>query len=799
VAPRLVVTADPKMLSALSAGLREGGRFEVTALPLSDLGAVQAAATVADALAVFYGSAERPLIATLQEAAPAVRERGVRVVAVLQKDQTPMRDDCFRAGASEVLFMPMPREQFVQRLADAVGLSFAGEGGRPAQEATVSTRTASLPLEAAALTPSGLVAPAGPELGAGQSVRLAWSGGGASFSAWGLVVRSGPEGARFRLAGQTPLEETRLREWLAGGKVSPQPPPLAPPSWANVRPLSDARAATLPDSPAAGTHPPPAEAPAAAPVLAPPGEPAAAPLATAVSAVISNPGFRIPTAGPPPGFAARPPVRPQQPQQPRASSKPTVPVSMSGKGGPLITPSKGVPFITPSKGTPVVPPAPVAPPGAVPSAAPGATAPEAAASAPSEAAAAPAPLAPAVPSPPALAAMIVAPDAPAAAGQPAPVAGPVATAVAGSEPGAAAAGEPGLSALFDDVGAGTAAQPAPSEPAPAAPVPSWPAAPDLAVYKDSLAVMLKDRNLPHGADPELQAAFLKVCGGLSSVERETLEKLGAESIFHEALQVRAALAYASSAGLKLAGLQPPPEIDQAQVAQLTQLADAAGKKLQAEADRAIGKGEVEALQLVTAASGALSREQLSFKEVVDRLRGLAAAPRLGAGALDPDVQIPGQQQRLPQQQKQAEKAETQKRAELKDFEGFTDAGTAKRRKRALYVMLGVFVLSLVNLFVFQATGMKTANASLVEAAGTGVLQIQVAETTALVKVTKNWFNNPNRKQSVKQLCDALASRKTLKAVVEVDGGGVVGVVEVQNNCRSTLNTPPPPKEPKEQK
>src|SRR5207237_8079839 len=107
------------MLPALASGLREGGRFDVLTLPFGDAGA-SAAAQRADALAVFYGMPDRPLQTALQALAPAVRGRGGRVVAVLQREQAAQRDDCFKAGASDLLFMQLPQALFVVRIADEV-------------------------------------------------------------------------------------------------------------------------------------------------------------------------------------------------------------------------------------------------------------------------------------------------------------------------------------------------------------------------------------------------------------------------------------------------------------------------------------------------------------------------------------------------------------------------------------------------------------------------------------------------------------------------------------------------------
>jgi hypothetical protein len=834
VAPRLLVIADPKMLPALSSGLRDGGRFEVVPQPIADLTAAQTHAAQSDAVAVFYGTSERPLVAALQQISPAVRERGARVVAVLQKEQAPLRDDCFRAGASDVLFMPLPKDQFVSRLTDIVGLAFSGEGGQGAQQATVSTRTLVHPLEAAAVVAAGVLAPVGPELKAGETVRLAWTGAGAQFTSWGLVVRSDAQGARVRVAGMTPPEETRFKEWLAGAKV---PPVAPPPSWATAATISEskiypptiaetpalvapqasadapapARAATPPalaalaptppvttEAPAPAAPLPAAEAPAAAPE---PAVPAAAPSpseaaaqavsdlaqtqpsapliastvptlpsfpAAPVSSGNSNPGVKIPVGGPPPGFAARPPIRPQSP---RTASRPGAPPMMV----PTSTPGNPTPPATTSSPGLAKVAAPSGPPGKG-TTSPGTPAPKIPSITGAQAPVLPASGAPAVkfPSASGVQAPVLAPPAPA------PSTNGVEANGAAPAPAAAPANG-GLDALFDDVGAGSgpaapAAAPAPAE-APAGPVgPSWPASFDPAVYKGWLAVMLRERNLPAEAGPELAAAFLKVCGGLSSGEREGLEKAGPESPFHEALVARAVLAFAGAAGTKLAGAQPPPAIDQEHVTAVTQFADAAGKRLQSEADRAIGKGEVETLQMVTAASGPLSREQLAFKEVLDRLRGLGAAPRLGAGALDPDMQVPGQAPRVPG--RAVQQAEQAKRAELKDFEAFRNEPTQKSRKRTLLVLAGVLGLAALNVLVFSAMSIREAPNSLVETAGVGVLQVQLGETSALVRVTKTWFNSPNRPANLRRLCEALVPTKLPKALIVLENGGMVGYVEV---------------------
>src|SRR5436190_1925319 len=182
------------MIPALAGGLRDGGRFDVTAVSLAEQGAAQAAIDRAEALAVFYGAPGAPLSIALQALAPAVRGRGGRVVAVLQREQAAQRDDCFKAGASDLLFMPMPKEQFVARLADAVVLTYAPERGAPSA-VQVGARGNLVQLAQATVTAAGVHAAAGLPFQAGETVRLSWGG----LETWGLVVRASPD-AQVRFA-----------------------------------------------------------------------------------------------------------------------------------------------------------------------------------------------------------------------------------------------------------------------------------------------------------------------------------------------------------------------------------------------------------------------------------------------------------------------------------------------------------------------------------------------------------------------------------------------------------------------
>lgn len=277
-ATRLLVIADAKALPALANGLREGARFEVTTAALGDGAAAQAAIGSADALIVFYGVPGAPLPAALQTLSPKVRERGGRVVAVLQRGQAALRDDCFRAGASDLLFMPMARDQFVARLQASLELTFAAGKGHPAP-VSVATRSWTKKVDQARVSAEGMETQSGLPVTAGETVRLQWGG----FHVWGVVAREGPP-LQVRFAGLAPEEEARIREWLEGGGALPA-----------------------------------AEQPAPSPPIR------------------SSPARSAPSAGPPPGFADRKPVRTPdraapRPAQPSAPDARTPPSAVAAQG-----------------------------------------------------------------------------------------------------------------------------------------------------------------------------------------------------------------------------------------------------------------------------------------------------------------------------------------------------------------------------------------------------------------------------------------------------------------------------------
>ena len=792
---RLLVVADTKMLPALANGLRDGGKFDVITVPLGDLAAARTASAKADALLVFYGAPDRPLPSLLLELAPALRERGACVVAVLQREQGALRDECFRNGASDLLFMPMPKDQFVGRLASTVGRSFA-PGPGTAAEVSVATRASTTQLAGATVTAAGLHAAQALPLRAGESVRLSW----ARFQAWGVVVQGGPA-AQIRFAGLAPDEEAQVREWLAAGApraaspaagAPPAPDSPASPAAPGATPAAPGAAAIVPGMPASAAAPGAALASAVSTSAAPdsPSDPRAAP-----------------AAGPPPGFADRRPIRPQTARAPlRISPLPVQAVENgagvqrsldAASGAAASTHGSPAPAVSALAGATSAAPAPAAPNGksaasasigeALAAAATASGASQAASIAEPQAAASP------IAAPPAAASPIAAAQAPGGPALPsAPEPGPADRTPASAPPGAPGEtpshpsasppsdASPGVAAssLFD------LAAPAP----PAATAPSWPDPAPADACRKAAFQLLKDNRLAPDLRPDIAAATRRVAGLLGSAERAALDKAGPESHLGDALTARIALEAATAEGVKLYASPAPSTVDAAAVAALTQSADAAAARLQKEANQAISKGEVELLQLVTAASAALSRDLLSFKAAADRLRGIGAAPRLGAGALDPDVILPGQAPRAPAT-KPGEPAPV--RAELRDFKALDRRDTGRARKVALALCAVLFVVAAANALFFALPHVREIPA---EGLGAGIVRVDVAGKSALVTVTPEWVaaGGPD----LAKLIEVLRDREVEKAMLTTTTGipaGTLNVVQGRIIGLPRLPPPPPPK------
>ena len=683
-APRLLVLADPKMLPALAGGLRDGGRFDVTAVSLADAAAAQAASAGADAVALFYGGPGAPLAAALQAFAPKVRERGGRVVAVLQREQAGQRDECFRAGTSDLLFMPTPKDQFVDRLAASVALAFGAGDGAPAAVG-VATRSNSLRLDRATVSAAGVESPSQLPLKAGDTVRLSWG----TFQTWGLVVRGAPS-TQIRFAGLTQDEEGKIREWMksgaqqqaTAGQSSPPRPAAGPPAGQRppvmaVQPTSALpRPTTTPQSGSTPVRPSPSLPQAAQP-------PAAARAA--------------PVAGPPPGFMDRKPARPQARTPPAGADG-------SPAAGAAVARAASVPSLTP-QGSPAARPAPKS-----------------------------------------------------------------------SNGGGA------LTSLFDGA-EGPARAPAPAARTPPAPPgPPWPVPVAIEVCKKAAMQLLQGANPGRDIPTNVAASARKLTALLSLGERASIEKSGIDSHFVHALGARIALEVATAEGTRLASANISPAVDMEAMASLTRLADEAAARLQKEANTAIGKGEVESLQLVTAASASLSRDLLNLKETGDRIRGVGAAPRLGAGALDPDLVLPGQQSRLKSLAAQQTLAPV--KPELRDFRGLDD-----RPGRAKGVFAVLLLVACVGAGVYSFHFALPQHSIVKDgSAGQGVQRVDVSGPAAVVTITPQWLTASET--NLPKLVQVLRARQVKKAVLMLPNGTASGIVDVATGKATGI--PPAP-------
>jgi hypothetical protein len=307
----------------------------------------------------------------------------------------------------------------------------------------------------------------------------------------------------------------------------------------------------------------------------------------------------------------------------------------------------------------------------------------------------------------------------------------------------------------------------------------------LAACKAAAAQFLKDQTVPADAPAGLAYSARKITGMLGSAERAAFEKGGLDSSFAESLAARIALDTATSEGVRLFTGAVAASIDPAAVTALTRISDDAAARLQKEASAAVGKGEVDSRQMITAASVALSRDQLHFKETADRMRGLSTAPRMGAGALDPDMVLPGHG---PRPASKAAFAAPQVRAELRDFQSLDRPARAKTV--FMIIALAAFVAALANAVYF---GIPQHSALSPEAAGAGIERIDVAGESALVTVTPEWLSRGEA--GLPQLVSTLREGGVKKAVLILPNGSPAGVVDVASGKVGGLAKPKaaPPK------
>jgi hypothetical protein len=340
-------------------------------------------------------------------------------------------------------------------------------------------------------------------------------------------------------------------------------------------------------------------------------------------------------------------------------------------------------------------------------------------------------------------------------------------------------GDTGFATLFDGDGA-TSAVAATVDQRPAVPQgPPWPAPVSAAACKAAAIQLLGDEKLGRDVPAIIAASARKITGMLSVGERAWIERAGADSHFADALAARIALDAATAEATRLSSGGGTPVVDAESLGALTKVADEAAARLQKEANAAIGSGEVETLQLVTAASASLSRDLLNLKEAADRLRGVGAAPRLGAGALDPDMVLPGQQPRpRPPPGPQAPPAV---RAELRDFRGLDHRPGRGKPVFALVVLAAAVGLA-ANAFYF---GIPHHEEVAVES--TGVQRISVTGPSALVTVTPEWI--AAKDANLPRLLRALRQRNVQKALLVLADGASAGIVDVASGKAMGMAAP----------
>jgi hypothetical protein len=304
------------------------------------------------------------------------------------------------------------------------------------------------------------------------------------------------------------------------------------------------------------------------------------------------------------------------------------------------------------------------------------------------------------------------------------------------------------------------------EPAPPAGVP-WPTPIAAADARSAGMQVVLGETVDPGIPAHVAASARKIAGILSAGERASLQSKGADSHFADALAARVALDAAAAEGLRLSASGQGVLVDADASTSITRIADDAGARLQKEANAAIAQGEVESLQLITAASAALSRDLLNYKETADRLRGVGAAPRLGAGALDPEVVLPGQQARP--RTTPAAQTPAPPKPELRDFEGIDDA--PRRGKKLLAgLVIAAFVVAAGNALYFGIPRVRPVDPG---EAGPAVQRVETSGESAVVTVKPEFGA-----QGVDRLVTVLRERGVKRALLVLGDGKMVGTLDV---------------------
>jgi hypothetical protein len=301
---------------------------------------------------------------------------------------------------------------------------------------------------------------------------------------------------------------------------------------------------------------------------------------------------------------------------------------------------------------------------------------------------------------------------------------------------------------------------------PAVAAPMWPEAIPGALAQAAALQFLREKRVPADVPAGVAASVRKIVSALSPADRAAVESGAPEAPFADALAARIALDAATAEGVKLYASNPPAIVDGTAVTALTKLADEASAKLQKESNAAVSKGELESLQQVKEANAALSRDLLAFKATADRLRGIAAAPTLGAGSLDPEVVLRSQAARSAQ--KQPDKPVV--RAELRDFQALDDSKRGGWKKVVLALVIAGAVGSGVYGYWYALPHTRDVDAS---ALGPNVVRVVVTANQGTVVVKPTW--GPNE---AIPLAAQLRAAHVDRATLVTEGGYSMGILNV---------------------
>ncbi len=138
------------------------------------------------------------------------------VLAILGQQHASLLDALVEAGARDILFMPLDRARFLERVGEAAGLKFRGDQRCPLNvDVMVRLGTDVSQRRALDASASGMRL-SGPPLAKGARVKLRFTLSGRAFEVWSMVAHNLPEGQNgMRLLGLSTEEEGAIRAALA--------------------------------------------------------------------------------------------------------------------------------------------------------------------------------------------------------------------------------------------------------------------------------------------------------------------------------------------------------------------------------------------------------------------------------------------------------------------------------------------------------------------------------------------------------------------------------------------------------